>query len=89
MIIPSLETRIERWIKRNFPDGDTQAIVCALRDILQLTEQGRAYRRQILSCYSRTRQAQIQPEFVVAVENLLVQYQRKPQLSLFGGGDAA
>lgn len=88
MIIPSLETRIERWIKRNFPDGDTQVIVVALREILQLTEQGRAYRRQILSCYSRTRQAQIQPEFQVAAENVLAQYQGKKQMSLFGG-DAA
>lgn len=88
MIIPSLETRIERWIKRNFPDGDTQAIACALRDILQLTEQGRVYRRQILSCYSRTRQAQIQPEFMVALENVLAKYVQSPQLSLFGGGAA-
>lgn len=88
MMIPALETRIERWIGRNFPDGDSQQIICALRDILQLTDQGRVYRKQILRCYSQTQQAEIQPEFVVACENLLVQYQRKPQLSLFGG-DAA
>jgi hypothetical protein len=88
MMIQVLETRINRFIKRNFPDGDTQAIVCALRDILQLTDRGRAYRRQILACYSKTKQAQILPEFQVACENLLVQYQRKPQLSLFGGGAA-
>lgn len=88
MIIPALEIRITRWIKRNFPDGDTQPIVCALREILQQTDDGRIYRRKILSCYSQTRQAQIQPEFQVAAENVLAQYQGKKQMSLFGG-DAA
>lgn len=88
MIIESLQTRTKRWIKRNFPDGDTQAIICALREILQATSQGRLYKRQILACYSQTRQAEIQPEFVIACENLLAEYQSKTQLSLFGGGAA-
>jgi hypothetical protein len=87
-MIQALQIRVNRFIKRNFPDGDTQAIVCALRDILQLTDQGRAYRKQILSCYSQTRQAEIMPDFQIACENLLVQYQGKTQMSL-SGGDAA
>jgi hypothetical protein len=83
MIIEVLELRISRFIKKQFPDGDTQAIVCALRDILQMTDQGRVYRKQILACYSKPRQAELQPEFEIACENILAQYQRRPQLSLF------
>lgn len=88
MIIGVLELRIERFIKRNFPDGDTQAVIVALRDILQLTDQGRTYRKQILSCYSKTKQAEIQPEFTIACENVLAKFVQLPQLSLFGGGAA-
>ncbi len=88
MMIPVLELRIERFIKRNFPDSDTQAVVVALREILQLTDQGRVYRKQILSCYSKTRKAEIQPEFLLACENVLAKYVQSSQLSLFGGGAA-
>lgn len=88
MIIPVLETRISRFIKRNFPNVAPQEIASALREILNLTDQGRVYRKRILSCYSQTRQAQLQPEFQVAVENVLAQYQGRKQMSLFGGGAA-
>lgn len=88
MLIPILERRVRRFVKISFPDGDTQAIVVALREIRQLTPTGRAYRRQILACYSRTRQAEIYPEFEIACENVLALYVTRTQLSLLGG-DAA
>ena len=83
-VIQALEIRVHRFIKKQFPDGDTQAIVTALRDILHGTDQGRTYRRQILSCYSQTNQAEIQPEFQVAVGNVLAQHLNKTQMTLLG-----
>lgn len=84
-----MKHRITRFIKCYFPDGDTNRVTSALQEILNNSDEGRAYRRRILACYSRTKQAQIDDEFMAAVETVLAEYQGREQMSLFGGGDVA
>lgn len=84
-----MQFKINRFIKAYFPDGDTNRIISALQEILNNSDEGRAYRRRILACYSRTKQAQINDEFMAAVEAVLIEYQGREQMNLFGGGGAA
>lgn len=89
-MIQALQIRVTRFIKSYFPDGDTEAIKTALREILLNTDEGRVYKRRILACYSRTKQAAIKIDFEIAVESILLEYQERTQLSLLDrGGDTA
>lgn len=84
----TLQIRIHKFLKRWYPKGETEQVRQTLEAILANSEEGRVYKRRILSCYSKTKQAEIHDDFVAAAEELLSEYQERQQFSLFGGGAA-
>lgn len=84
----ALRIRIEKFLKRWYPKGETEQVKQTLQAILANSEEGRVYRRRILSCYSQTKQAELHDDFVAAAQELLSEYQGRQQFSLFGGGAA-
>lgn len=84
----TLRIRIGKFLNRWYSKGETELCKATLQAILANSEEGRVYKRRILSCYSQTKQAEIHDDFVAAAEELLSEYQERQQFSLFGGGAA-